>query len=156
MGPNGQAQFIASDLGDAYRILFEWYRVSYNSASNGAPRRLSTSDPFDRSIETFPYESHQSEGFNVVGDIFSLETNPGRKKPFSIRALLSSVIDQDYGHLERFAHIRDAENAVVWETHIGGFPVTLLGIESRPLPRRGRIPMDGPSRWMGVPSSRIV
>ena len=66
MGPNGQAQFIASDLGDAYRILFEWYRASYNSASNGAPRRLSTSDPFDRSIETFPYESHQSEGFNVV------------------------------------------------------------------------------------------
>ncbi|MEC8278003.1 MAG: carboxyl transferase domain-containing protein, partial [Myxococcota bacterium] len=116
MGPNGQAQFIASDLGDAYRILFEWYRVSYKGETVGAPRRLTTSDSFDRSIETFPYQSHESEGFTIVGDIFSLKTNPGRKKPFSIRALLASVIDQDFGHLERFAHIRDAENAVVWET----------------------------------------
>ena len=30
MGPNGQAQFLAKDLGDAYRILFDWYRCSYS------------------------------------------------------------------------------------------------------------------------------
>ena len=32
---------------------------------------------------------------------------------------------------------RDAETAVVWDAHLGGCPVCLIGIESRPLPRRG-------------------
>lgn len=149
MGPNGQAQFIAEDLGDAYRILFEWYRITYRNSKESQPRRFNTTDPFERSIVSYPYKSLSDDGFETVGEIFSLEGNPGRKRPFSIRALLGAVIDQDAGHLERFGQIRDGENAVVWESHIGGFAVTLLGIESRPLPRRGRIPMDGPSQWMG-------
>jgi acetyl-CoA carboxylase carboxyltransferase component len=36
---------------------------------------------------------------------------------------------------------------VVWDAHIGGYPVALLGIESRPIPRRGFIPADGPEQW---------
>jgi len=36
---------------------------------------------------------------------------------------------------------------VVWDAHLGGQPVALLGIESRPLPRRGPIPADGPDNW---------
>ena len=41
----------------------------------------------------------------------------------------------------------DAETAVVFDAHLGGHPVTLLGIESRPVPRRGFPPTDGPDTW---------
>ncbi len=38
----------------------------------------------------------------------------------------------------------DADTAVVFDAHLGGWPVCLLGIESRPVPRRGFPPTDGP------------
>jgi acetyl-CoA carboxylase carboxyltransferase component len=40
-----------------------------------------------------------------------------------------------------------AEGAVVFDAHLGGYPVTLLGIESRPLRRSGFLPADGPDQW---------
>ena len=43
--------------------------------------------------------------------------------------------------------MRDAETAVVWDAHLGGWPVALIGIESRPLPRFGLVPADGPDQW---------
>src|ERR1700733_15415112 len=43
--------------------------------------------------------------------------------------------------------MHDAESVVVLDAHLGGQPVTLIGIESRPLPRRGQFPVDGPSQW---------
>src|SRR5579859_271657 len=43
--------------------------------------------------------------------------------------------------------MRDAGTVVVWDAHIGGYPVALLGIESHPLPRRGFAPSDGPEQW---------
>jgi acetyl-CoA carboxylase carboxyltransferase component len=41
----------------------------------------------------------------------------------------------------------DAEGVVVLDAHLGGQPVALLGVESRPLPRRGILPTDGPSTF---------
>jgi acetyl-CoA carboxylase carboxyltransferase component len=41
----------------------------------------------------------------------------------------------------------DAETAVVQDAHLGGYPVLLLGIESRPVPRRGFPPTDGPDTY---------
>jgi acetyl-CoA carboxylase carboxyltransferase component len=35
----------------------------------------------------------------------------------------------------------------VWEARIGGFPVCLIGLESRSVPRAGLVPADGPSSW---------
>jgi hypothetical protein len=43
--------------------------------------------------------------------------------------------------------MHEAEMAVVWDAHLGGWPVSLIGIESRPLPRHGAIPADGPEQW---------
>jgi len=40
-----------------------------------------------------------------------------------------------------------AESAVVFDAHLGGYPVTVLGIESRPLRRTGFMPADGPDQW---------
>ena len=36
---------------------------------------------------------------------------------------------------------------MVWDTHIGGFPVCLIGLESQPLSRLGFVPADGPTAW---------
>jgi acetyl-CoA carboxylase carboxyltransferase component len=43
--------------------------------------------------------------------------------------------------------MRGGETAVVWDAHLGGWPVLLLGIESQPVPRRAFVPADGPSLW---------
>jgi acetyl-CoA carboxylase carboxyltransferase component len=54
------------------------------------------------------------------------------------------LTDQDHETLERWAEMADAETAVVVDARIGGWPVCLIGIESRPLARRGFPPADGP------------
>jgi acetyl-CoA carboxylase carboxyltransferase component len=41
----------------------------------------------------------------------------------------------------------DADTTVVLDAFLGGYPVTVLGIESRPMPRRGAFPTDGPDQW---------
>ena len=43
--------------------------------------------------------------------------------------------------------MRAAETAVVWDAHLGGYPVCLIGIESHPVPRLGFVPADGPDQW---------
>jgi len=68
---------------------------------------------------------------------------------FAMRALMQGVIDQDGGHLERWEHHVGGETAIVWDAHLGGFPVCLLGIESQNLPRMGYRPSDGPEEWNG-------
>ncbi|MDH3687080.1 MAG: carbamoyl-phosphate synthase subunit L, partial [Myxococcales bacterium] len=57
------------------------------------------------------------------------------------------VIDQDHEPLERWADMREAEIAAVWDAHLGGNPVSLIGLESRPLTRLGFVPADGPEQW---------
>jgi len=61
--------------------------------------------------------------------------------------VMMAAIDQDHAPLERWAGMRAAETAVVWDAHLGGYPVCLIGIESRPLPRLGFVPADGPEQW---------
>ena len=45
------------------------------------------------------------------------------------------------------AGMADAEISVVQDVHLGGHPVCLIGIESRPVPRRGFPPADGPDAY---------
>ncbi len=149
MGPNGQAAFSAGDLGHAYQILFEHYRFTWRQPGEVAPRLQATSDSEDRSILDSPYEAAFGEPFAKVGDIFDESKNPGRKRPFAIREVMATVMDQDDRPLERFSGMAEAETAVVWDAHIGGHPVCLVGFESRPIPRRGRLPLDGPDVWTG-------
>jgi acetyl-CoA carboxylase carboxyltransferase component len=60
---------------------------------------------------------------------------------------MGAVTDADHQPLERWAEMYDAETGVVWDARLGGHPVTLIGIESRPVPRRGFVPADGPDQW---------
>ncbi|MDQ2959307.1 MAG: fused acetyl/propionyl-CoA carboxylase subunit alpha/methylmalonyl-CoA decarboxylase subunit alpha, partial [Actinomycetota bacterium] len=146
MGPNGQAQYWVPNIAAACELLVEHYAHSYIAPGETAPRNAVSSDPVDRDITRYPHQLADSE-FRTVGDIFSPATNPDRKKPFDIRTLMRSVSDQDIEVLERWAGMADAETSVVFDAHLGGRPVCLIGIESRPIARRGFPPSDGPDIW---------
>jgi acetyl/propionyl-CoA carboxylase alpha subunit/acetyl-CoA carboxylase carboxyltransferase component len=146
MGPNGQAQYWAPDLVAACEILFAHYEHAYVAPGERFPRRAQSTDPIDRDVRSYPHYAPNSD-FRTVGDIFSTKANPERKRPFDIRAVMRAVADQDHRPLERWAAMAGAESAVVFDAHLGGYPVTVLGIESRPLRRSGFLPADGPDQW---------
>ncbi|MGC4854786.1 carboxyl transferase domain-containing protein [Micromonospora sp. DT4] len=146
MGPNGQAQYWAPNLTAARDVLMAHYDHTYVAPGEDAPRRATTTDPVDRDISPFPHDVAGSP-FRTVGEIFSAESNPDRKKPFDIRTVLRALADQDRPVLERWAGMADADTAVVQDAHLGGIPVCLLGIESRSVPRRGFPPTDGPDTY---------
>ncbi len=143
MGPNGQAQYWAPNLAGAFATLMAHYEHTYVVPGESSPRRASTSDPADRDISPYPHDAVDSD-FRTVGEIFSSETNPDRKKAFDIRTVMRAVADQDHAVLERWAGMADADTSVVQDAHVGGYPVCLLGIESRNVRRRGFPPTDGP------------
>jgi acetyl-CoA carboxylase carboxyltransferase component len=147
MGINGQAQYWARDIDEACHILMRHYDHTYVFPGERFPRRADTTDPIDRDVRAYPHSPDGEESFTRIGDILSDETNPGRKKPFDIRKVMMAVVDQDHAPLERWAGMRAAETTVVWDAHLGGFPVCLIGIESRPVPRFGFVPADGPDQW---------
>lgn len=146
MGPNGQAQYWAPDLAGARDLLLAHYDHTYIAPGETAPRRAPTTDPVDRDISSFPHSVPGSD-FTTVGDIFSDQANPDRKKPFDIRTVMRALADQDHPVLERWAGMADAETAVVQDVRLGGIPVCLIGIESQAVPRRGFPPTDGPDTY---------
>ena len=143
MGPNGQAQYYAPTIHDACRLLLRHYDHCYVFPGERFPRQVATTDPVDRDVTLFPHGGD----FATIGEVFSPETNPGRKRPFDIRRVMRAVTDQDQPPLERWQAMHDAEIAVVWDAHLGGRPVCLVGIESKPVPRIGFVPIDGPEAW---------
>ncbi len=147
MGINGQAQYWAQDIDEACHILLRHYDHTYVAPGERFPRPAATNDPIDRDVRLYPHCRPGEEGFATVGEIMSDDSNPGRKKSFDIRKVMMSVIDQDHPPLERWAGMRAAETAVVWDAHLGGYPVCMIGIESQPVPRLGFVPADGPDQW---------
>ncbi|MEU1205299.1 carboxyl transferase domain-containing protein [Nocardia sp. NPDC005825] len=146
MGANGQAQYFAPDLAAAREILMNHYEHTYVAAGDAGPRRATSTDPVSRDIGDFPHHHPDSE-FTTVGQIFGSDTNPDRKKPFSIRAVLRAVSDQDHRLSERWADMAEAETAVVTDARVDGWPVCLIGIESAQVARHGFPPADGPESF---------
>jgi acetyl/propionyl-CoA carboxylase alpha subunit/acetyl-CoA carboxylase carboxyltransferase component len=149
MGPNGQAQYFARDIGEACQILYRHHDHAYVAPGERFPRRAETKDPRERDACAFAYERREEHGFATVGEVLTDAGNPGRKKPFDVRTVMQAVADQDHPPLERWSAWRDAETVVVWDAHLGGWPVCLLGIESEPIARLGIPPADGPEAWTG-------
>jgi len=147
MGPNGQAQYWAHDIEEACHILFRHYEHTYVAPGERFPRRATTTDLIDRDVRVHPHGKNGGVGFEWIGEILSDDTNPGRKKSFDIRKVMMAVADQDHEPLERWGGMRAAETAVVWDAHLGGYPVCLIGIESQPVARLGFVPADGPDQW---------
>ena len=149
MGPNGQSQVRAKTLAGAYLMLLDHYSYTYKNGREASPPKIKSRDKKDRDISKESYHDFLDQGFKTIGDIFSKEKNPERKKPFDMRQVMKAVIDQDAGYFERWQRMQDADTAIVWETRLGGHAVGMIGIESRPLPRFGAIPHDGPDTWSG-------
>ncbi len=147
MGVNGQAQYWARDVWEACHLLLRHYDHTYVVPGERFPRRAPTQDPATRDICSHPHGHQDGYGFDTVGDIFSDQRNPGRNRPFDIRKVMAAVVDQDAAPLERWRDLREGETAVVWDAHLGGYPVALLGIESHPITRLGFVPTDGPEQW---------
>ncbi|MCU0257062.1 MAG: hypothetical protein MUF60_09975, partial [Vicinamibacterales bacterium] len=146
MEPNGEAQYTAPDLHGAYEILLRHYDYTYVAAGERHARRVQTGDPVTRDVTVLPYSG--PGGFTKLGELFDEANNPGRKKPFAIREVLRTVLDQDAPPLERWSRMAGGETAVVMHGQLGGQPVCMIGVESQPLPRRGQRPIDGPATWM--------
>ena len=108
-----------------------------------------TRDEARRSIGETKIGPEDADGLATIGEIFDDASNPGRKRAFSMRAVMGSLIDVDGGHLERWNAWVGAETAIVWDAHVGGLPITLIGVESRNVPRDGYQPADGPESWNG-------
>jgi len=149
MGPNGEAQYDAPDIVGAYRLLYAHYAYTYVAPGERRPRARATTDAFERDVTASAYAGDPDDGFQTVGEIFDERSNAGRKRPFAMRAVMQAVVDQDGGWLERWRRWAGAETAIVWDTHLGGLPVCLIGIESRPIVREGHRASDGPAEWSG-------
>ncbi len=149
MGPNGEAQYYAHNIVDAYRILYRHYDYTYVVPGESRPRCRTTLDSSTRSIGDAIYETTAGETFRTVGEIFDDRSNPGRKRPFAMRAVMQALIDRDGGHLERWQAMVGAETTIVWDARLGGHAVCLLGIESQNVTREGYRPLDGPASWNG-------
>ena len=119
MGPNGEAQYWAPSLAAACGVLFDHYDLTYRAPGERWPRRAATTDPVDRDVRSAP-QRVEGVDFTTVGDIFSDDANPDRKKPFDIRTLMGAVIDQDHDPLERWPEMAEAEMAVVYDARLGG------------------------------------
>ena len=137
MGPNGQAQYWAPNLAAARDVLMAHYDHTLHRAGREPARaRGTTADPVDRDISDYPHAVPDSD-FTTVGEIFSAEANPDRKKPFDIRTVMRAVADQDHPVLERWAGMADADTAAVQDVHLGGH----AGV-----PARHRVPVGAAPR----------
>ncbi len=146
MAPNGEAQYIAPNLAEAYNMLLRHYEVTYIEPGNVYTKKVQTKDPIDRDVTKQPYTG-QIGDFKKIGEIFSNDTNPGRKKAFDIRTVMTTVLDQDIKPLERWSEVEGGESAVVFHGQLGGQPVCMIGIESMQVQRKGLSPTHGPSSW---------
>jgi acetyl-CoA carboxylase carboxyltransferase component len=149
MGPNGEGQFLARNLAEAYTILYQHYRYAYVVPGETRPRSLATRDPRQRDVTAFETRRAPGHDFDRIAGVFDPALNAERKRPFAMRALMDAVVDSDLGHLERWRGWQGAETAIVWDACLGGHPVSLVGIESRNVDRGGDHPADGPSAWTG-------
>ncbi|MGJ6980541.1 carboxyl transferase domain-containing protein [Aestuariimicrobium soli] len=146
MGPNGEAQYWAPDLAAAQAVLMRHHEHAYVAPGEAGPRPLHTHDRDDRDMSTTPHVLEGSD-FATVGEIFSVEKNAERKKPFDIRTVMRALADADHEPLERWAGMADAETSVVHDTTLGGMPIQLIGIESKAVARAGFLPADGPDQF---------
>lgn len=147
MGVNGEAQYWAPDVEGACRLLFRHYELTYIMPGERLPRPSTTTDTPDRDIRSTAHPAVAGTDFTTVGHIFDPHVNRDRKRPFDVRTVMQAVADVDATPLERWARMRDAETAVVWDTRVGGMPVCMIGFESREQPRAGVAPADGPAVW---------
>ena len=147
MGPNGQAQYWVPNLAVACDLLMSHYAHTYIAPGESAPRPLAELRPGRPRHQRLPARPARQRVPHHRRHLL-----PDRQ-PRPQEAVRHPVADaggrptRTSSVLERWAGMADAETSVVFDAHLGGRPVCLIGIESRPIPRRGFPPSDGPDLW---------
>lgn len=131
MGANGEAHHVVEDLRSAFDLVVRHHELCAGTPTGG-PIRVPTADSPLRDVTTSPYTGPVEHGWGDVGEILSPVTHPGRNRPFSIRPVMDALADVDAPRLERWADMAAASGAVVWDTRLDGWPVSLIGVESHP------------------------
>ena len=80
MGPNGQAQYWAPDLAGACRVLLDLLRAHLRRAGRALPPPRARRPIPSTATSAAPRTPPRARISRTVGDIFSDETNPGRKQ----------------------------------------------------------------------------
>ena len=151
MGPNGQAQYFARDIGEACQILLPALRAHLRGARRALPAPGGDHRPVGPRRAAPPLRAPRGRhGFATVGDVLlRRRSNPGRKKPFDIRT-------RDAGGrrpgppapraLVRHARRRDGGG-------LGRAPRRLPGVPARHRVAAAAAPRlppgDGPEQWTG-------
>jgi acetyl-CoA carboxylase carboxyltransferase component len=65
--------------------------------------------------------------------VLDKRTHPSRKQAFAMRLVMGSVVDRDAPVLERWTDMADARGTIAWDSRVGGIPVSVIGIEARPV-----------------------
>ena len=130
MGPNGQAHHKAATMADAYRMVFSHHSLCSLRRDGRAPT-VGTSDPVGRDITRDRYT--EVEPFSTIGEVLDKKTHPSRKQAFAMRLVMGSVVDRDAPVLERWTDMADARGTIAWDSRVGGTPVSVIGIEARPV-----------------------
>ena len=138
MGPNGQAHHKAATMIDAYRMVFSHHSLCTRRRDEGAPV-VASSDPLDRDITPDRYT--EPEPFATVGEVLDKSTHPGRKQAFAMRSVMGAVVDRDAPVLERWTDMADARGTIVWDSRIGGSPVSVARHRGPPGQVRHRRPL---------------
>ena len=159
MGINVQAQSARRHIHEACHILLRHYEHTYVVLGERYPRRAETADPSDRNVGL-----HRRQQRQQPWEILNPDSKPlgrscrtrliqGARNLFN-RKVMMAVIDHMMSAQRLGSCMRGAETAVVWDAHLGGYPVCLVGIESKPLPWLGFVQQNGPSSGPRARSSR--
>ena len=145
MGPNGQAQYWAPNLQAACDILFAHYDHAY--VVPGEPSRAARRLPIRWTATFATTRTNTPQASSPPSATFSPmpPTKIGRSRRHSDGH--TSVVDQDHPVLERWADMANSDTSVVTDAHVGGIPVSVIGIESQVIPRKGWVPADRPAQW---------
>ena len=125
------------------------YDHTLRRAGERFPRRATTADPVDRDVrDVAARRPCRAPTCASVGDVFSADAQPGAQEARSTSARSCGRSPTPTPSRWSGGPAGAAPRpSVVWDAHVGGIPVCLLGLESRTLARRGYVPADGPSSW---------
>lgn len=153
MTANGQAHHRVGDLVEALALVLDHHGLCASGPCH--PQiRFATLDSPDRDVCEHPLPAANdpqvtpevptvSNGTVAmsprrVGDVLDAASNPRRTVPFGIEPVMRALVDIDAPILKRWEGMTGASGAGVWDTRIDGWPITLIGIESRPRHVDGR------------------
>ena len=147
MGPNGEAQYWAPNLTAACEILFAHYDHAYAAPGERYPRRAR--DRATRWTATcgVPARAPGQPVHHGRRDLRRRRPTRTARSRSTSGTVINAIVDQDHETLERWAGMADADTSVVVDAHLGGYPVGIVGIESRHIARRGFLPADGPDQF---------